>query len=91
MNVNLSVGKILKEHEALKNGNKVVFYDKDTFKEIQCFLRDMYSSEDEKECHFVYDYGYDYRPWNDGVHASCFVCWCNHEGTQYMRGFDCYV
>lgn len=91
MSVNLSVTKILQEHEALKNGNKVVFYDKDAFRVVHGYLDDMYSSEDEKECHFVYDYGCDYRPWSDGIHASCFVCWCDHEGTQYMRGFDCYV
>lgn len=91
MNVNLSVTKILQEHEALKNGNKVVFYDKDAYKAIQRYLNDMNCSEDEKDFHYIYDWGCDYRPWGDGVHASCFFCWCNIEGTQYMRGFDCYV
>lgn len=89
MNVSLSINKILQGHEALKNGNEVIFYDKNAFKEIQCFLEDVHSNI--KECYSVYDYRYDYRPWNDGIHASCFVCWCNHEGTQYMKGFDCYV
>ncbi len=91
MSIYLSVTKILQRHEALKNGNKVIFYDKNAYKSIQQYLGDMNCSKNEKERNYVYDWECDYRPWNDGIHASCFFCWCNIEGTQYMKGFDCYV
>ena len=87
----LNINKILQEHKALTRGDKVIFYDKDTYSAVQRYLDDKNCSENEKDFHYVYNYGCDYRPWMDGVHASCFFCWCNFEGVQYMRGFDCYV
>ena len=84
-----SVRKILKKHESLRDGSRVIYYDNDAFKEIVEFLRAAYESE--KLGNAYYDYAFDYRPWNDGVHASCFVSWCDCEGIIFYEGFDCYV
>lgn len=91
MSIYLSVTKILQKYEVLKNGNKVVFYSKNAYKAVQKYLGDMNCSKNEKERNCVYDWKCDYRPWSDGIHASCFFCWYDNEGTQYMKGFDCYV
>lgn len=84
-----SVMDILKEHESLKNGTTVVYYDNKAFSEVVRFIRYAYS--DDETSNQYYDYAYDYRYWGDGVHASCFFSWCDCEGTIFYVGFDCYV
>ena len=83
-----TINTILADHEALKYGNQVIYYDNQAFRVIEHALIGWCQVWGTAR-----DYEVAYRPWGDGVHASCFFAWLDRDTKDYLEAvsFDCYV
>lgn len=73
-------------HGALRDGNRVIFYDKETFKAVSNAISGWVKEPDS-----LRDFEFGVHPWSDQVHETCVFAWVDYKTMEVqMLSFDAY-
>ncbi len=73
-------------HGSLRDGDRVIFYDKETFKAVSNAI-----SMWAKESGSLRDFEFCVHPWSDQIHETCVFGWVDYKTMDIqMMSFDAY-